>query len=415
EQGSGLDFFNYEQIVSLEDGLGIALDLGTTTLAACLVDLKSGKILSKTSSLNPQAAYGADVLTRIKACTEGKLTILHSLIIEETNEIIDKLSCNKQISTLVVCANTTMLHIFANENPKTIGSYPFTPVFKDAREYFGRDLNINAKKVRLLPSASAYIGSDITAGITALNLNNLDGVNLLIDVGTNGEIVLTKKGEVFATSTAAGPAFEGACIECGIGGVEGAISKVIIKDNNIQFSVIGNIEPQGICGSGLIDLISLLLSEGLIDESGTFDECANSPLISNLKGDKFYLTDDIYLSQKDVRQYQLAKAAICAGIEALLIECNIDKSEVENAYIAGGLGYYMNVENAFKTEVLPNWLKGKTRTVGNSGLAGAVYCMLSDKKFDEIVKIAKNTKIIELSFSKIFQELYVENMMFKSN
>ena len=179
----------------------------------------------------------------------------------------------------------------------------------------------------------------------ALDQSDKKQISILVDVGTNGEIVLAKNGVLYATSTAAGPALEGACIECGIGGVNGAIDGFFIKNDAISFSTIEDEKPVGICGSGLIDLIALLRSEDIIDETGAFNYDSESRFISALKDDRFYLTEDIYLSQKDIRQFQLAKSAICAGIETMLIEKDVDIKDIQSLYIAGGLGFYMNIEN----------------------------------------------------------------------
>jgi uncharacterized 2Fe-2S/4Fe-4S cluster protein (DUF4445 family) len=240
--------------------------------------------------------------------------------LEKTKELIQLLAKGAEIEELCVSANTTMLHLFLGVDPQTIGVYPFVPVFTNERIISGKVLNLPVKTVRLLPSASAYIGSDITAGVLACAMYGNDKTELFVDVGTNGEIVLSHKGKLYATSTAAGPALEGACIECGIGGVLGAIDKVFLEKDELYFTTIGGEKPKGICGSGLIDLLAILKNEKLIDENGTWDEETQSPLLNKLCDDKFYLTESIYLSQKDIRQFQLAKSAILSGIETLLEE-----------------------------------------------------------------------------------------------
>ena len=411
-QGSGLTEFVNGNAEGNKKGFGVALDIGTTTLAACLVDLQSGEILEKTSALNPQSACGADVLSRINACSSGKLAFLQTLILDKTKEIINLLANGRRISELYVSANTTMLHLFLGVNPEGIGKYPFTPVFTDTKILDGEKLGLPVDKVCLLSSASAYVGSDITAGVYALNMNNEKEVMLFVDVGTNGEIVLASEDKLYATSTAAGPALEGACIECGTGGVVGAIDKVYLENGKIEFKTIDGANPIGICGSGLIDLIALLIKEGIIDETGAFDDLSSSPLASSIKDDKFYLTADIYLSQKDVRQFQLAKSAISAGLEALLIEEGISISQVQKLYVAGGVGYYMNVANACAVGLLPKQLEQKTHVVGNTSLAGVKACLMQENGALEVEKIARAMQIVELSFSQVFQDKYVENMLF---
>ena len=412
EAGSGLTEFIHSKVEGNKSGFGVALDIGTTTLAACLVNLQSGEILEKISALNPQSACGADVLSRINASSNGKLEFLQTLILDKTKEIVNTLASGRKISELYVSANTTMLHLFLGVNPESIGKYPFTPVFTNTKILKGEELGLPVDKVCLLPSASAYIGSDITSGVYAVDMHNENDTLLFVDVGTNGEIVLASDSKLYATSTAAGPALEGACIECGTGGVVGAIDKVYLENGKITFKTIGGAKPVGICGSGLIDLIALLLKEEIIDETGAFDDFSSSPLISSLKDDKFYLTGEIYLSQKDIRQFQLAKSAISAGLETVLVEKGISIDQVQKLYVAGGLGYYMNVTNACAVGLLPKQLKEKTQVVGNTSLAGVKACLTQEKGVLEVEKIAEEMQIIELSFSHIFQDKYVENMLF---
>lgn len=413
QTGGGLTDFSENTIMGEKTGFGVCLDVGTTTLAACLIDLRTGETLRKTSALNPQGVYGADVLSRIQACRDGKLDLLQKLILNKCEEMLQTLSDGKPIEELVVSANTTMLHLFLGVNPETIGVYPFTPVFTQTQTVDGVTLGLSAKTVRLLPSVSGYIGSDITAGILSCDMSQGEKTKLLVDIGTNGEIVLSHKGRLYATSTAAGPALEGACIECGMGGVAGAIDKVYIKNGELCFTTIENLPPTGICGSGLIDLMAVLVQERLIDENGTWDEESHSPLIKKVIDDRIYLTDTVYLSQQDIRQFQLAKAAISAGIETLLIECGVDKKQLETLYIAGGLGYFMNIDNAAKTGLLPVSLSKNAKAVGNTSLSGARLCLLNEQSQNRIEEIAERTQIVELSFSKTFQDLYIENMCFE--
>lgn len=411
DDAGGLTEFDESELCGEKIGYGVALDIGTTTLAACLVELESGKTLKKVSALNPQSVYGADVLSRINACNEGKLGLLQALILEKTKELIGALADGRVITELCVSANTTMLHLFLGVDPKTIGVAPFTPVFTDEKVLKGEELGLPVKTVRVLPSASGYIGSDVTSGVSACGIDK-QRTALFVDIGTNGEIVLAHNGHLYSASTAAGPAFEGACIECGIGGVAGAINSVSVENGEIVFTTIDGEEPRGICGSGLIDLIAVLRGEELIDESGALDDLSESPLSKKLSDDRFYLTDDIYLSQSDVRQFQLAKSAISAGIETLLAECGLDASEVDALYVAGGIGYYMDMDNALSLGLLPTALKGRIYAKGNTSLAGAKRCLLSEKECRHVAEIASSMEITELSFSKIFVEKYVENMMF---
>lgn len=411
--GTGLNDFLAQQVPGEKDGLGVALDIGTTTLALCLVDLKTGEILKKTSALNPQAVYGADVLTRIQACNDGKLKQLQTCILDKTRELITALAFGEEIKELVVSANTTMLHIFLGVSPKTIGVSPFTPVFTKMQSLRGSRLNLPVETVYVLPSVSGYIGSDISAGVLSCGVYGQKGTSLFLDIGTNGEIVLAHNGKLYSASTSAGPAFEGACIECGTGGVNGAVDKVYTNGVELCTHTLGNERAQGVCGSGLVDVVALMLRENLIDETGALNEDSESIFSARLVGDRFYLSDSVYVSQKDIRQVQLAKSAISAGLETLLAEVGITADKVDKTYLAGGMSYYMNVENATKIGLIPAKLHKSVQIVGNTALAGARLCLLQERYKVEIQSIAERMQTVELADSKTFQERYIANMYFQ--
>ncbi len=412
--GTGLNNFLSQELQGDRDGLGIILDIGTTTLALCLVNLKTGEILKKTSALNPQAIYGADVLSRIQACNDGKLDALQKCVLEKTNELIKTLALGQEIKELVVSANTTMLHIFLGVSPKTIGVYPFAPVFTKMQSLKGSKLNLPVENVYLLPSVSGYIGSDISAGVLSCGMHERKGTSLFIDIGTNGEIVLAHDGKLYSASTSAGPAFEGACIECGTGGVNGAVDKVYSNGFELCTHTLGNERARGICGSGLVDAVALMRNEELLDETGAFNEDSESLFSARLAKDRFYLTDSVYLSQKDIRQIQLAKSAISAGIETLLATIGITTDDVERTYLAGGMAYYMNVENAVKIGLIPAKLYKGVQVVGNTALAGARLCLLQERYKEAIQSLVKSIQTVELANSEIFQEKYIANMYFKT-
>ncbi|MBQ3013584.1 MAG: DUF4445 domain-containing protein, partial [Clostridia bacterium] len=310
--------------------------------------------------------------------------------------------------------NPTMLHLFIGVDPSGIGSYPFTPAFTDTRDFTGAEIGVNAARVRLLPSISAYLGSDVVAGVLACEMDKTDTTQLFVDLGTNGEIVLSNNGKLFAASTAAGPALEGANLSCGMGGVAGAIDRVWREDGQLRFTTVQSAPARGICGSGLIDLIALLLDEGILDETGAFAEECTSPLFHHLEDDCFYVTPEVYLSQDDVRQFQLAKAAIAAGIEAIVAHCGVKKSEITRVFLAGGLGYYMSPASATRTGLLSPMLLSRTQIVGNTALAGARLCLMDEANQTALDAIARRTETVELSFSPIFSEAYIENMGFET-
>lgn len=394
---------------------GVAVDIGTTTVLACLVDLKSGVVLKKATSFNPQDVFGSDVLSRITAAGNGNLLKLQALILNKISEILNAFSKGGKIplKKMTVAANTTMLHLFLGVDPTPMGAYPFTPVFTETRQISGEELGINVHDIILLPSVSAYIGADITAGILATGIHKLKETALLVDIGTNGEIVLSHNGELYAASTAAGPAIEGASMQCGMSGVSGAINSVILEKGFLKYKTIYNTSAVGICGSGYVDLIALLLKENIIDEYGAFNYASDSVLTSKLNNDNFYLTDNVFLSRRDIAEFQLAKSAICAGIEALIHECNIDISQIDRVYLAGGMGYYINPDSAVTVGMLPPYLANKALSTENTAIEGAKKSLLDNISRQEICQIAHNTKTVELAFSEYFQKEYITSMPFR--
>ena len=394
---------------------GVILDVGTTTLAVCLIDKETGDTLAKASLLNPQGAFGADVISRISAFGEGKGEDMRAAVVAATNRIIAEFrATGAQIDEIAVAGNPTMLHLFIGADPSGIGSYPFTPAFVESKYFEGADIGIDAPRVRLLPSISAYLGSDVSAGILACEMDKTDKTQLFMDLGTNGELVLAHAGKLFAASTAAGPALEGANMSCGIGGVAGAIDRVWFDGGQLQFTTVEDAPVRGICGSGFIDLFALLLDEGILDETGAFCEECDSPLFPRLQDDCFYLTPEVYLSQDDVRQFQLAKAAIAAGVEALLAHCGVSPDKVERVFLAGGLGYYMSPARAARTGLLSPTLLSRTQIVGNTALAGARLCLLKEGNQTALDALCKRIETVELSFSPVFSQAYIENMGFEA-
>lgn len=410
QAGHGLDDFSDALVGGKGYGVGTILDIGTTTLAACLVDRSDGRVLQKRTSLNPQSVLGADVLSRIKACGEGKLPLLQRLMIDRVRALLLDLNAPAD-APLFVAANTTMLHLFLGVDPSPIGVYPFTPVFTETQRKTGKTLGLPCGDVITLPSVSGYVGGDVMAGVVACGMDQDKRTRLLVDVGTNGEIVLSHDGKLFATSTAAGPALEGACIACGMGGVAGAISSVRLEGDTLRMETVDNTPPRGICGSGLIDLVACLVREELIEPTGAWSEDCDSPLMERRRGDRFYLTDEVYLSQKDIRELQLAKSAIAAGIETLLATCGVQESDVEEVLLAGGLGYYMNVASAAYLGLLPQAMETRVRVVGNTALAGARVCLVDpDAMMERIARAAERVKVVELGSSPIFCDAYMRHM-----
>lgn len=395
-EGIGLTEFSSE--AETEKGTcGIAIDIGTTTIAAALI--KKDGTSAFLSCLNPQSVYGADVVSRIESCSNGALNKLTELIRNCINGIIEKLDTEKNAQELIISGNTTMLHIFCGISPESMGVFPFKPQFTDVQCLNGSDIGLRTEKITVLPSVSAFIGSDIVSGIYALELHKTDKTIFLADLGTNGELVLAHKGKLYCTSTAAGPALEGACIECGVGGVDGAIDKVFDENGEIGFTTIGNVKPIGICGAGITDAIALLLNNKLIDSSGYLE--------NNVR-----ISDNVYISPKDVRQFQLAKSAVYSGIETLCEVVGTDKNSIDSFLIAGGLGYYINQNSAITVGLLPNISTEKIKAAGNTSLQGALMCIGNDNAVKEMCSISKICSLINLGGNPNFSQKFMDNMFF---
>ena len=405
-----------------ETDLGIACDMGTTTVVCHLVHMSSGKRLNTVSGANAQAPWGADVISRIQAASDGQLGELNKAIISQINGFITDL-CNKSgekrenIKYMSSAGNTVMCHLFAGLSPQSIGKAPYIPLslFGEVCDAHDLGLNIDAE-VYITPSVSGYVGGDITAGVLACCME--EGISLLIDVGTNGEMVLCKDGKMLCCATAAGPAFEGAEICCGAPAQPGAVSAVSVKDGQLKLSVIGEETPFCICGSGLIDALAAMLELGAVDETGRLleeDESEAPQYLKEVDGeDVFSLTEDgkVYITQKDIRKLQLAKAAVAAGIGVLLEEAGIEPDQVQSLMLAGGFGSRMDPVTAAEIGLIPRQLLPVTKAVGNAAGEGAVAALLSANARERLNEIKENMTYIELSTHKGFTDRFVDEMMF---
>ena len=390
--------------------LSAALDLGTTTLALRLYDLNTGKCAGQHTAWNAQAAYGADVITRAQYCMEhpeGTKT-LQSVIHSQLDEILGSLGTSlKEIESLFVAGNTIMQHLFAGLDPSTIAVAPFTPrtLFEDSD--------------RFAPCVAGYVGGDITAGLLASGLFKKEGKYLFLDVGTNGEMALGGKDGFACCAVAAGPAFEGAGIACGMAGVDGAVSHVRFEGGALHFDVIGGGEAKGLCGSGLVDLAALLCREGVITASGLLlpPEEAPENWAAHLREDEdgngiFFLTPSVYLTARDVRQLQLAKAAVAAGIRVLLKKSGTAIDEVGGLYLAGGFGSFLDPKSAADIGMLPRELADKTTVLGNASLEGAGMALTDKGARARLRDVQHACRYIELSGDRDFNEEYPEQMFF---
>ena len=374
-----------------ETGLGAAVDLGTTTVAIRVFDLETGAVVAAYTDWNAQSPYGADVISRIDYINKNNaLDELSGVIRRQMFSFVEPF----KVKRIFLAGNTVMQHIFAGLSPSSIAVAPFTPVTL-FENYSGE---LNGIPVTYSPCAAGYVGGDITAGLLASKLHNAEKPSLFIDIGTNGEMGIGNRDGFTVCAVASGPAFEGAEISCGMPGLEGAVNHVYSENGDIKYTVIGDALPKGICGSGLIDLIAVLLETEDIDISGRLDET-------------YYLTENVYLTGADVRKLQLAKAAVRAGISVLMEESGLDFEDIEHLYISGGFGNYLNIENAAKIDMLPAGLAGKTVLLGNTSLKGASMALLSEKSRKELFEIQKKCRYTELSGSGHFSEEFIEHMM----
>ncbi|GMQ63863.1 ASKHA domain-containing protein [Vallitalea maricola] len=392
---------------------GVGIDIGTTTIVITLIDLLKNKEIGIYKNVNPQKAYGADVISRINYAIKDNQNIQTELICNEISSgikaIVDKYELNeKDILEITISGNTTMQYLLTGINPYKLSISPFTTMDLSLNEYLYSQLfgdNLLDCTVTLLPGVSAYIGSDITAGFYYSDLINQEGNILFIDIGTNGEIALkTKDDSIICAATAAGPAFEGANIKCGMGSIDGAICNISLVDDKFKYDVIGNSTPKGICGSALVDITAQLLDTDVIDNTG------------KLNIDEVILYQDkqteIGLYQEDIRQLQLAKSAISAGISVLIDEASISFDDVDKVFLAGGFGSNLNIANAITIGLLQKELKDKVEILGNSSLGGCVKYLLDDNSSNNFDEIKSKCKYIELSTNMKFNEEYIMNMYF---
>ncbi|MGI6778300.1 MAG: ASKHA domain-containing protein [Acetivibrionales bacterium] len=434
------------KLISVESGnttdklYGIAVDIGTTTLAAYLYNLVTGQKLGVYSLLNPQRKFGADVLSRIEYTLESgaSLNEMNKVIVDSiNNEIISHFVSSygveaDDIYACVFVGNTTMMHFLMNITAKNIAISPFITVTTRLHCFEADDIGIGINphgRVIMVPSVSGYIGADTVAAVLSSGMYTDKRISLLIDIGTNGEIVLGNNERLFSCSTAAGPAFEGANIRNGVGGIKGAIDKVYLN-NGVEFTTIGNQKAVGICGSGIVDAIAQMLTAGVIDETGRIvdeDEADGLPEdlksriinIENmkafllLKAEESAIDTDIAITQKDIRELQNAKAAIAAGIKTLIKKAGIGIDDIFKVYLAGGFGSHINISNAVKIGLIPSRLEEKVESIGNAAGQGAVEGLLSVEALQDTSMIKERIKYIELSASADFVDEYVSSMIFE--
>ena len=387
-----------------QSGFGVAVDLGTTTLVAQLIDLSTAKVLAVETMINPQVKFGADLISRIQACMDGNENELKRLIRFNIGTMIELLLVEQKVllQKIILVGNTAMHHIFSGFDVSPLSQYPFNTTHLSATTFTTTELGWNfdvVGDITFFPSIGSFVGSDILAGIAATGIHKNDEYCALIDLGTNGEIVVGNKNQLICASTAAGPAFEGTNISKGMRATTGAVSSFILHDNKLIANVIGNVTAKGICGSALVDAIALLRKQDLLGVFGEINSGESS--IELVKG--------ISLTQKDINEFQLAKAAIAAGLEILCQSISIQLNDIQHIYIAGGFGNYINTAHLVETGII-ELPETKIHKMGNTALIGAKMFLFQDKI--EIDKIRLKVKHLNLESHPDFQDIYVDKMLF---
>ena len=429
-----LSFLNRKKEADAEESYGVAVDLGTTTIAVYLCSRSQGTVLSSVAVKNPQALYGDDVMSRIAAIgdDESNLRHLQRMVVNAIEWGINELLCSQsidkaEISRMVVVGNPTMIHILSGVDPKPIGLSPYQPAFYEARtidsEIVG--FHLNNAPLLTLPQISGFIGGDIISAALGTDLMSQPNGTLLVDLGTNGELLFKAQDRLFATSCATGPAFEGASLSCGMQAIPRAINKVVIEDriDYPHHTIIDSTKkthPLGICGTGVISGIAELWRNKLIASGGAFiTDSSVKPLQKNAKNQLQYTLveangnsaiSSVYISQKDVRSVQLGKAALITGIEFLTKAAGY--LQPEKIIIAGAFGSYIDKRDMITIGMLPEIDQEKIEIAGNSAGAGAVMVLCEEEYFNKSIELAEKITTIELTTNRRFQEVFVEKLSF---
>lgn len=425
------------EIVNIEGGhnftppYGLALDIGTTTLAIYLVDLNDGKMVDKLGTYNKQALYGDDVITRIIYAEDNSdgLQELQEVVIKAVNKLIKQMMQNhslqpKDISIMVAAGNTTMTHLFLGVSPKYLRLEPYIPAVTCLPPVKAKDLNIQMNPegyVIMYPSVASYVGGDIVSGVLFTGIDKKEELTLFIDIGTNGEMVLGNQDWLVTCACSAGPSFEGGGITFGMRAMSGAIEKVEINPEtlDVELSVVGDVPPIGICGSGLIDLMAKMRKTGIIDRTGKFNEDIINSRVRIVDGEPEYILcfkaesgngKDIIITEADIKNLIRSKGAVYAGIRSLLSMVQLTEEDIDTVVIAGGFGNYINIDDAIEIGLLPDIAREKYQFVGNSSVKGTHLTLMSQQAFKFMTELARKMTYMELSVGNLFMDEYVSSM-----
>lgn len=422
---------NIGQILKIEGGdtsdkhYGLAIDIGTTTVVAQLANLKTGKIIGVKGSYNLQARFGEDVISRmVFACVRGSVEPVHKAVITNVNNLVHALVLEKHIDTkdiacIFAAGNTVMSHFLINLNPCAIRLEPYVPTTSIYPRIFARDVDINISPggiLEMMPSIASYVGGDIVAGVLACNIADGPEIKCLIDIGTNGEIVIGNDEWLVCCSASAGPAFEGGGARNGMRAVKGAIEKIKIQDGQVIYETIGKAKPRGICGSGLIDAIYELVKNNIIEQHGKFDITRHNSRLVNEDGDARYILaypeetetgQAISISESEIANIIKSKAAVFAAIKSLTEYVGLNFDQLETIYVAGGFGSSLNISKAIAIGLIPDIDIKRIQFIGNSSLTGARIALTSISAFEKSLKIARRMTNIELSNYAPFMSEFV--------
>lgn len=405
------ELLNLEPSDTSNENYGIAADIGTSTVVVELIDLNTGKTIGTLSTENSQVRYGWDVISRIgfAASKTQNLQKLRKTILDDVNQLIQKVLTSNNIPSqfvyeVVVAGNTVMNHLLLGIPVDSLAGAPYNSVFSVLPPMASREIGFHINKngkVYVVPNIKSFIGGDISAGLMACDFTERKGCYLFIDLGTNGEIVLKNKNKIIATSTAAGPAFEGMNISCGMLAHAGAVYGAEYKEG-IKVFTLNHKPPVGICGTGLIDLITIFIDEGFINSRGTIKG----------KHKKIHVADNLYVTQNDIREMQLAIAAIKTGIQMMLVENHLTPKDLDGIFLGGAFGNYINIKNTMKIGLLPQIEKQKVTVLGNSSLAGARGFLLSQTSRKKTESSIKKIKYFSLAANSDFQQYFLGSLYF---